>query len=74
MFAGRGSRAAKHDAWHVRQGRLVLVSKYFEDPSVRLVNTHVQLGTVIDDHGAMYPELYRRAQTTSKQLSQLRRK
>ena len=39
-----------------------------------VVNTHVQLGTVVDDHGAMCPELYRRAQTTAPQLQRFRRK
>ena len=73
-FAGTGSKEAKRRLWHDQRGQLHLVSRYFEKPVVSVVNTHVQLGTVVDDHGAMYPELYRRAQTTAPQLQRFRRK
>ena len=73
-FTGRGSKEAKRQLWHDQQGQLHLVSSYFERPAVSVVTTHVQLGTVVDDHGAMYPELYRRGQTTAQQLQRFRRK
>ena len=56
-FAGKGAKAATHNQWHTRQGGLGLVSLYFEASAVQAVHAHVQLGTVIDDHGTMYPEL-----------------
>ena len=74
MWRGRGTKHARHAAWHEHQGHVQGHSDLLGQLRAPIVHNYIHLGAVFDANGAMTPEIRYRASTTAASLQVLRRR
>eukprot|EP00959_Pyramimonas_sp_CCMP1952_P426590 8934696-Pyramimonas_sp.AAC.1 len=61
QIRGVGSGKAKSDLWRIAQGKILVPTRHLGDISLYAVRQYTHVGAVLDEAGALGPELAHRS-------------